>query len=47
MRTLIIPLFLLFAANKVYSQKAIPPEEVSKHIGDSVTVCGKVSGGRF
>lgn len=47
MRTLIIPLFLLFAATKVYSQQTIPLEDVSKHIGDSVTVCGKVSGGRF
>jgi hypothetical protein len=47
MRTIIIPLFLLFAVSKGYSQKTIPLEDVSKHIGDSVTVCGKVSGGRF
>ncbi|MEJ8818558.1 hypothetical protein [Lacibacter sp. H407] len=47
MRTLIIPLFLLFAAANSYSQTTIPLEDVSKHIGDSVTVCGKVSGARF
>lgn len=47
MRTLIIPFFILFVCNKVYSQQTIPLEDVSKHIGDSVTVCGKVSGGRF
>jgi hypothetical protein len=40
-------LFLLFAASKGYSRKTISLEDVGKYIGDSVTVCGNVSGGRF
>ncbi|MEJ8841497.1 hypothetical protein WG954_03825 [Lacibacter sp. H375] len=47
MRILLIPLLLLFVAKKSYSQKVIPLEDINKHIGDSVTVCGKVSGVRF
>ena len=40
-------MLLLFVAINGYSQKTIPLEDVSKHIGDSVTVGGQVSGGRF
>ena len=47
MRALIFPLIFLFAIGKAYSQTTIPLEDVGKHLGDSVTVCGKVSGGRF
>ena len=47
MRALIIPLILFFAAIQGYSQKTIPIEDAVKYIGDSVTVCGNVSGGRF
>lgn len=38
---------LLFSASTAHSQITIPLEDVSKHVGDSVTVCGKVSGVRF
>lgn len=47
MRALIIPLILLFTAIQGYSQKTIPLEDVGKHIGDSVTVCGNVSSVRY
>ncbi|MBS4063497.1 MAG: hypothetical protein KGZ74_03010 [Chitinophagaceae bacterium] len=47
MRALIIPLILLFTAIQGYSQKTIPLKDAAKHIGDSVTVCANVSGGRF
>lgn len=47
MKTLIISLLVLFLAINGYTQTTIPLEDVSKHIGDSVTVNGKVSGGRF
>jgi hypothetical protein len=38
---------LLFISSFSFAQTVIKLEEVSKHIGDSVTVCGKVSGTRF
>ena len=38
---------LLFLSFYSFSQTVIKLEEVSKHIGDSVTVCGKVRGIRF
>lgn len=47
MRAPIIALFLFFSLLKSYSQISIPLEDVSRHIGDSITVCGKISGGRF
>ena len=37
--------FLISSAS--YAQKEIKLEEVDKHVGDSVTVTGKVYGGRF
>lgn len=38
---------LLFLSFKGYSQIIIPLEDINKHVGDSITVCGKVSGIRF
>lgn len=43
----IVLLFFLFVAEHAFSQTTILLEDAGKHIGDSVTVCGKVSGGRF
>lgn len=37
----------VFAASLSYSQTEIKLEDVSKHIGDSVKVCGKAEGIRF
>lgn len=37
----------LFVIAAVTAQTAIKLEDVSKHIGDSVTVCGKVAGMRY
>lgn len=37
----------LFFTGVSFSQTAIKLEEVSKHVGDSVTVCGKVANGIF
>ena len=30
-----------------FAQASITPEEAAKHVGETVTVCGKVFGGRF
>lgn len=45
----IILAFVLFflSSGSASSQTVIQLSDVNKHIGDSVTVCGKVSGGRF
>lgn len=37
----------LFISTISFSQTAIKLEDAAKHAGDSVTVCGKVAGGRF
>ncbi len=39
---------ILMASFSVAAQpKSITPEEAAKHIGDTVTVCGKIFGGRY
>ena len=38
--------YLLFAGFLGFAQ-VLTPEEASKRIGDSITVCGKIFGGRF
>ncbi len=43
----ILSLGFLFIAISSYSQTAIRLEDVGKHIGDSVKVCGKVFGIRY
>lgn len=42
--SLAFALLLSFAAS---AQKEVKAEEVSQHVGDSVTVTGKVAGGRY
>ena len=46
-KTLLIATFCFITAIRATAQQKITPEEVSKHIGDSVTICGKISGGKF
>lgn len=38
---------LLFITSFSFAQTVIKLEDISKHIGDSVTVCGKISSIRF
>ena len=46
MKQLFFAAALFFAGNS-FSQTTIKLEDVSKHVGDSVSVCAKVAGGRF
>lgn len=39
--------FFIFCSLSSYSQQTIALEDVAKHVGDSVKVCGVVKGGRF
>jgi len=47
MKNHIVLITFFFISFFSFSQTVIRLDEVYKHIGDSVTVCGKVSGGRF
>ena len=47
MKYICIVFFALLAGNSSYAQTVIKLEEVSKHIGDSVTVCGMVDDLRY
>jgi DNA/RNA endonuclease YhcR with UshA esterase domain len=48
MRQFIVAAFLIIASSiSVSAQTKITPDEAAKHIGDSVTVCGKIFGGRY
>jgi micrococcal nuclease len=47
MKSIVIALIICTLSLSVSSQTSIKLEEVSKHIGDSVTVCGKVAGMRY
>ncbi|TWI77929.1 hypothetical protein IQ13_4170 [Lacibacter cauensis] len=47
MRLPICTFMLFFSFVTSYAQTNIPLEEAVKHVADSVTVCGKVSGARF
>lgn len=47
MKVFFVFVVLLSFKAPLFSQTIIELEEVGKHIGDSVTVCGKVSGGRY
>jgi hypothetical protein len=47
MKKIYTTLFSIFIAATVYAQTNIKLEDVNKHVGDSVTVCGKVYGMRF
>ena len=47
MKKISATLLSLFIVAAVAAQTSIKLEDVSKHIGDSVTVCGKVAGMRY
>lgn len=47
MKRIYISLFALLIASYVNGQTTIKLDEVSQHIGDSVTVCGKVDDMRY
>ena len=47
MKHLILSIISLLIASFSFCQTEIKLEDVSKHIGDSVTVCGKIFGGKF
>lgn len=48
MKKILFPLLLVLVASfAVSAQSRITLEEVKQHMGDSVTVCGKVFGTRF
>ena len=46
MKSLYIAVFFLFISAAASAQSYTPDEAV-KHVGDSITVCGKIFGGRF
>jgi len=43
----LIAVIVLVSSNFISAQTKITPDEAAKHIGDSVTVCGKIFGGRY
>jgi hypothetical protein len=47
MKPIIITFLSFFCAITVAAQTSIKLEDVSRHIGDSVTVCGKVEGMKY
>ena len=46
MKKIYILLFAI-AFSQVVSAQTFTPDEASKHVGEKVTICGKVFGGRF
>ena len=40
-------LFSFIAITQLASAQTLTPEEAAKRVGDSITVCGKIYGGRF
>jgi hypothetical protein len=47
LKKIIFGFISLFFLHKSFSQSTIPATEAAKHIGEKVTVCDKVFGGRF
>lgn len=47
MKPVFLILFIFFMSGILYAQTTIKLEEVNQHIGDSVTVCGKVMDMRY
>jgi DNA/RNA endonuclease YhcR with UshA esterase domain len=48
MNKLILAAFLFITSSiSLSAQTKITPDEAAKHIGDSVTVCGKIFGGKY
>ncbi|MDI9366587.1 MAG: hypothetical protein QM541_16645 [Flavobacterium sp.] len=46
-KLLVAIFFITTSSISVSAQTKITPDEAAKHIGDSVTVCGKIFGGRY
>lgn len=42
MKAIVLLTLVLFFSHFTYAQQTIALEDVSKHVGDSVKVCGKV-----
>ncbi|CAN5219233.1 hypothetical protein BH11BAC6_BH11BAC6_00690 [soil metagenome] len=47
MKKFYLSLALFFFSQTLQAQQTIKPEEVKKHTGETVTVCGKIYGGKF
>ena len=47
MKKIILICTILFLAKIGIAQQTFTPEDAAKHVGDSITVCGKIFGGRF
>ena len=47
MKKLCIALFISFASATAFAQTTIAIKDASKHIGESVTICDKIYGGKF
>lgn len=47
MKYFLSTLIILFASIASYSQTKVKLADIGKHVGDSIEVCGVVSGGRF
>jgi len=47
MNKIVLSLVLLVAAGPGFSQTSVPAADAGKHVGETITVCDKVFGGRF
>jgi DNA/RNA endonuclease YhcR with UshA esterase domain len=47
LKTLFLPLIICFVTTEATAQQKITLSEINQHIGDSITVCGKIFGGKF
>ena len=47
MKKLIIALFITFASTTAFAQTTIAVKDAAKHIGENVTICDKIYGGKF
>ena len=47
MKKLALVLFIAFASAKAFSQTTIDIKDAAKHIGENVTICSKVFGGKY
>jgi hypothetical protein len=47
MKKLLLLITICSISNFAFSQQTITPNDASKHIGETVKVCGKIFGGRY
>ena len=47
MKAIVFLFFVTFFALKLHAQQKIELNDIAKHIGDSVQVCGKIFGGKY